>query len=88
MKKKAVYLLVLAAVCTVALWPPAVSLAWDQCPGQSCPFWRDVCERNGGTFTQEPVGYCIQEDTSSTLLWDAVCTYDWRGPWYMSCTGI
>jgi hypothetical protein len=88
MKAKAVRLLLLAAVCSVALWPPAVSHAWDYCPGQSCPFWREVCEGNTGTFTQTNIGYCIQDDESTTVLWFAECTYTWRGPWTMYCTGI
>jgi hypothetical protein len=88
MRAKAVRLLILAAVCSVALWPPAVSHAWDYCPGQSCPFWRDVCEQGGGTFDQTNVGYCQVDEQNVTVLWEAVCTYDWRGPWYMSCTGI
>jgi hypothetical protein len=88
MKKTAVRLLMLAAVCTVALWPPAVSHAWEACTGESCPFWRDVCERNTGHFEQTTIGYCIDDNNNAVLLWHAECTYTWRGPWTVDCTGI
>jgi hypothetical protein len=88
MKRKTVRLLMLAAVCTVALWPPAVSHAWDACDGQSCPFWREVCEGNTGHFTQTNIGYCIDDTNSARVLWYAECTYTWRGPWTVNCTGI
>jgi hypothetical protein len=88
MKAKVVRLLLLAAVCTVGLWPPAVSFAWDACPGQSCPFWRDVCEIGGGTFVQTNIGRCVQEDSTTVVLWHAVCTAPTHDPWTMDCTGI
>ena len=88
MKPKVVRLLLLAAVCTVALWPPAVSLAWDACPGQACAFWRNVCEMGGGTFDQTNIGRCIQEDSTTTVLWHGVCTGPYHAPWTMDCTGI
>lgn len=88
MKAKAVRLLMLAALCTIALWPPAVSHAWDWCPNEQCPFWREVCEGNTGTFTQTNVGYCKVDETTNIVLWHAECTYTWRGPWSLYCTGL
>jgi len=91
MKAKIVKLLMLSAVCTVALWPPAISLAWDQCLGQSCPFWRNVCEIGGGTFDQQvdPVyERCVEENESIVVQYYSVCTYPDRAPWSIRCTGI
>ena len=87
MKAKTVRLLILAAVCTVALWPAAVSQAWDACPSTHCSFWRDVCENNTGSFTQTVLGYCDQ-DGNNILHWAGHCEYDWRGPWDVTCWGI
>jgi hypothetical protein len=88
MRAIAIRFLLLAAVCTVALWSPAVSLAWDLCPEQSCPFWRDVCERGGGSFNQTDMGICVKEDNNITVHWHGVCTYPDRDPWTMECVGI
>jgi hypothetical protein len=88
MKAKAARLMVLAAVCTVALWPPAISSAdYPPCPSQYCGFWRNVCE-NTGTYVQTSIGYCLDENDNLTVLFDSECTYTWRGPWTMQCTGI
>lgn len=84
MKAKAVRLLILAAVCTVALWPPAVSLAYPPCPNEQCSFWQNVCEGNTGTYTQIFVGIC-EQDGHNVLYWTAHCEYTWRGPWDVEC---
>jgi len=88
MKANAVRLMLLAAVLTVALWTPRVSLAFDVCPAQHCSFWRDVCEGNTGTFTQTDIGRCELESGTITPLYSATCTYTWRGPWTVQCWGI
>lgn len=85
MKAKAVRFLILAAVCTVALWPPAVSLAYEACPSTQCSFWQNVCEGNTGTYTQTVIGICEVDVGSNALLWNAHCEYTWRGPWDVQC---
>jgi hypothetical protein len=88
MRAIAVRFLLLTAVAAVALWPPALSHDWDACPVQSCPFWREICERGGGTFNQTEVENCVQEDNSVTIHWHGVCTGTPSSPWTMECTGI
>ena len=88
MKARVTRLMLLAAACTVAFWTPSVSVAWDACPGQSCAFWRGICDLGSGTFDQTNVGRCIQEDSTTTVLYYAVCTPDVQAPWSMYCTGI
>ncbi|HKI06415.1 MAG TPA: hypothetical protein VKK31_30830 [Thermoanaerobaculia bacterium] len=88
MKAKAVRLMLLAAVLTVALWTPAVSLAFVACPSQHCSFWREVCENNAGHFTQSSTVSCELPSGAITPLYLGTCTYDWRGPWTIDCYGI
>jgi len=85
MKAKAVRFLILAALCTVALWPPAASLAYDVCPTERCSFWQNVCEGNTGTVTMTVLGICEQGFESNALLWNVHCEYTWRGPWDVQC---
>lgn len=90
MTGKAVRLLLLAVLCTAALWSPAPSQALDyeHCPNEYCGFWRNVCENNTGTFVQTSVGYCLDDNENITVLFEGTCTYTWRGPWTIDCTGI
>ncbi len=74
------------AGCRSYRWPVA-SGRRDACPGQSCPFWRDVCE-HGGSFSQTNVGRCVQEDGNTVVLWSGVCTSPNHAPWTVSCTGL
>ena len=89
MKAKAVRLLLLAAVCTVALWPPAIASAdYPRCPDEYCGFWRNVCENNTGTFSQDESDLCLDENDNLQVYFHATCTYSWRGPWTVDCTGF
>lgn len=88
MNAKTLRLLMLAGVCAVSLWHPKAAEAWPFCPSTHCSFWRDVCETNGGTFTQTENGRCEQADTNIILLWNGHCEYNWRGPWDVDCYGI
>jgi hypothetical protein len=88
MKAKNVRLLVLAAVCAVALWTPAPARAWDACPSAYCGDWRYTCNLNGGTFNQTQDNYCELPSGNNTTYWNGVCTYSWRGPWTIQCYGI
>lgn len=89
MKAKAVRLLLLAAVCTVALWPPAISSAdYPPCPNEACGFWRNVCENNTGTFSQDDSDLCWDENNNLQVYFHGTCTYSWRGPWTVDCVGF
>ena len=85
MKGKAVRLLSLAAVSTVAFWPAAISGAWDSCPVQSCDFWQNVCQIGGGDWSMDDIGICIKEDNSFTESFHAVCTAPTHAPWSVDC---
>jgi hypothetical protein len=88
MKKKVIHLLSLAAVSTVALWPAAISGAWDSCPVESCDFWQDVCQRGGGDWDVTDTGICIMENNSFSESFHAVCTpaHPLQAPWSVDCT--
>ena len=87
MKGKVVRLLSLAAVSTVALWPAAISGAWDWCPVQSCDFWQNVCQTGGGDWDLDDIGICIKEDNSFTEAFHATCTpsHPQQAPWSVDC---
>jgi hypothetical protein len=87
MKRKVVRLLSLAAVGTVALWPAAISGAWDSCPVQSCDFWQDVCQRGGGDWNMDENGICLKEDNNFTESFHVTCTppNPAQAPWSVDC---
>ena len=85
MKGKVARLLSLAAVSTVALWPAAISGAWDSCPVQSCDFWQNVCQIGGGDWSMHETGICIKEDNNFNASFHAVCTPPSNAPWSVDC---
>ena len=84
MQRKAVRLLLLAAVSVVVLWPAAPSWALDFCPVQSCPFWIDICQRGGNTWSLIDTGICLMDNNSVNEKFRVVCTTS-SGQWSVDC---
>ena len=87
MKSKAFRLLLSATCLGVALWTPKVSLAFTDCPPDSCGSLRADCEDDGGQFTQTAVGICNAGGTTQpSFNW--VCEYPDRPPTGDACYGV
>jgi hypothetical protein len=84
MQRKVIRLLLLAALSVVVLWPAAPSWALDFCPVQSCPFWIDICERGGNTWSLIDNGICLMDDNSVNAKFRVVCTTP-SGQWSVDC---
>jgi hypothetical protein len=84
MQRKVARLLLLAALSVLALWPTAPSWALDFCPVQSCPFWIDICERGGNSWSLVTTGICLMDDNSINTKFRVVCTTT-SGQWNVDC---
>lgn len=84
MQGKVIRLLLLAAVSVVVLCPAAPSWALDFCPVQSCPFWIDVCQRGGNTWSLIDTGICLMDNNSVNEKFRVVCTTT-SGQWSVDC---
>ena len=78
-------LLLLAAVSVVGLWPAATSWALDFCPVQSCPFWINVCQTGGNTWSLTDTGICLMDNNSVNEKFRVVCTTTSNGQWSVDC---
>lgn len=85
MQRKAIRLLLLAAVSVVMLWPAAPSWALTFCPVQSCPFWINVCQTGGGTWSLIDTGICLMDDNSINASFRVVCTTPSNDQWSVDC---
>jgi hypothetical protein len=85
MQGKVIRLLLLAAVSVVVLWPAAPSWALDFCPVQSCPFWINVCQIGGHTWSLTDTGICLMENNSVNEKFRVVCTISTDNQWSVDC---
>ena len=85
MQGKVIRFLLLAAVSVVVLWPAAPSWALNFCPVQSCPFWINICEIGGGTWSLTDTGICLMDDHSINESFRVVCSTTSNYQWNMDC---
>ncbi len=85
MQRKVIRLLLLAAVSVVVLWPAAPSWALPFCPVQSCPFWINVCQIGGNTWSLTDTGNCLMDDHSINESFRVDCTISTNDHWSVDC---